>query len=330
MAFLKIFSILIILLVLGLWITTRIIAYDIEREFPPIGEFRTLEGSRVHFVDTGKLENADAPAVVFIHGASGNLRDAKAVYEPKLKDKIRMVFLDRPGHGYSDSFGGSNDPKVQADVVANLLDALEIEKAIIVGHSFGGVVTGAFGVLHPEKTAGLIFLAPVSHPWHTGVDWHYDVGNTPVIGWLFSNLLATPAGSLIYPKAVKNVFRPNKMPADYKEISGTRLVLRPRNFLENAQDVARVHSHVEAFKHRYQEIDAPTVIYHGDKDDIVSLEIHSINGLSKDIKGARLNILEGVGHKPDYVAADQVVEDILTISNHSNTGTSVAADESNS
>ncbi|MEM9279080.1 MAG: alpha/beta hydrolase, partial [Pseudomonadota bacterium] len=291
---------------------------------------RLVNGTKMHFVDTGSVEDASKPAVVFVHGASGNLRDAKAVYESRLKDELRLIFLDRPGHGYSEPFEGSNNPKMQAGAIAGLLDELGIEQAIIVGHSFGGVVAGAFGVLHPEKTAGLVFLAPVTHPWHTGVDWHYDVGNTPVIGWVFSNTLATPAGSMIYPNAVKKVFRPNKMPSDYKELSGTRLVLRPRNFLENAQDVARVHKHVEEFQHRYSEIKAPTVIYHGDQDDIVSLEIHSINGLSKDIENAKLNILEGVGHKPDYIAADRIVEDILAIANGLDAGAPVAANESNS
>ena len=103
------------------------------------------------------------------------------------------------------------------------------------------------------------------------------------------------------------------MPADYPEKSGTRLAIRPENFHENAKDVARVDVHVETFHPRYKEIKAPTVIFHGDKDDIVSLPIHSINGLSKDIEGAKLFVLEGVGHKPDYVAVDRVVEEIIGI-----------------
>lgn len=310
---LKLVGILLLLIIVGLWLTSQWIVRDIEAEFPPIGDFKTIDGAKIHYIDVNSGAGPSLPVAVFIHGASGNLRDPMTVYRPMLEGKVRAIYLDRPGHGYSESFEGSNDPKAQARAIAGLLDELGAKKAILVGHSFGGVVAAAFGVLHPEKTAGLIFLAPVSHPWGTGVDWHYDVGNTPLIGWLFSNLIAAPGGSLIYPKAVKNVFAPNKMPNDYKETSGTRLVLRPKNFLENAQDVARVHAHVEAFYPRYKEIKTPTVIYHGDSDDIVSLEIHSINGLSKDIEGAELHVLEGVGHKPDYIAADQVVVDIFRI-----------------
>ncbi len=314
---LKFFALFLALLVVGLAISSFIITRNIEATFPPIGEFETVEGAQVHFVDTGSRGD-ERPVVVFVHGASGNLRDAMTVYRERLEDDFRLIFIDRPGHGYSEPFNGSNDPKAQAASLSGLLEARGVNKAIVVGHSFGGVVTGAFGVLYPEKTAGLVFLAPVSHPWGTGVDWHYDLGNTPVLGWLFSRLIIPTAGSYIYPKAIKNVFRPNKMPADYKETSGTKLALRPATFLENAKDVARVHNHVETFNHRYKEISAPTVIFHGDKDDIVSLEIHSINGLSKDIEGAKLLVLEGVGHKPDYVAADQIEAEIRAIAAVSN------------
>ncbi len=155
-------------LVLGsLWIASRIITRNIEQQFPPIGEFRSLNAVRVHFVDVPVVNNKEAPVLVFVHGAGGNLRDPMAVYGPGLEDEFRLIFLDRPGQGYSEAFSGSNDPKQQAASIAGLLDALGIEKAIIIGHSFGGVVTAAFGVLFPEKTAGLVLLAPVSHPWGT-------------------------------------------------------------------------------------------------------------------------------------------------------------------
>jgi len=264
-------------------------------------------------VDTSSVGDEATPAVVFIHGAGGNLRDQMAVYRDQLSGKARAIFIDRPGQGYSEAFSGSNDVKQQASSIAKLLDTLNVDKAIIVGHSFGVVVAGAFGVLHPEKTAGLIFLAPVAYPWPGGVDWHYDVGNTPVLGWLFSNLIAVPAGNVIYPGAIKRLFAPNALPQDYEETSGTRLLLRPSMFLENAKDVAQVIHHVRAFNHRYKEIKAPTYIFHGDKDDVVSLEIHSINGLSKDIEDSKLTILEGVGHKPDYLARDQITKAILEI-----------------
>ena len=311
--FLKILAGLVILIVAGLSIATYFIARDIKQTFPPIGVFKTIHGAKLHYVDTGEVEDKSNPAVIFIHGAGGNLNDPMPIYQKALKNKFRAIFLDRPGQGYSESFEKSNDVPTQTSSIAKLMEELAIDKAIIVGHSFGGALASAFGVLYPEKTAGLILLAPVTYPWETGVDWHYDLGNTPIIGWVFSRTLAPVAGHFIYPNAIKRLFLPNSMPENYKETSATKLALLPKNFHSNAKDIARVHTHVEVFQNRYSEITATTHIFHGDKDDIVSLEIHSINGLSKDIKNSKLFVLDGVGHKPDYVAADQILKSIQEI-----------------
>lgn len=309
----KIFLIILLLIIGGLWLATFVISRNIEQNFPPIGTIAQINEAKLHYVDTQTDEN-EKPAIIFLHGAGGNLRDQMHIFRPLLEQDYRLIFPDRPGQGYSDVVENSHDPKQQAKSIALLMDELGIEKAIISGHSYGGVVASAFAVLYPQKTQGLILLAPVAYPWGTGLAWHYGLSNTPIIGWLFSRLIAVPAGSLIYPKAIKNVFAPNTLPNDYEEASGTRLALRPATFLANERDVANVEAHVIDFHHRYKEITAPTYIFHGDKDKIVSLEIHSINGLSKDVPGAKLEILKGVGHKPDYVAVEKIVAAIREIS----------------
>ena len=313
--FFKLLLGLFVLTMAALFIYAYFIAKNIQEAFPAVGTFKTINGAKLHYVDTGEVEDKSKPAIIFIHGAGGNLQDPMPIYRKPLEDKFRVIFFDRPGQGYSEAFEGSNNITIQTSSIAKLMDELTIEKAIIVGHSFGGALASTFGVLYPQKTAGLILLAPVTHPWYTGLDWHYDLGNTPVLGWLFSHSLAPVAGNYIYPDAIKRLFLPNEMPKDYKETSATKLSLLPSNFHSNAKDVSGAHDHVEKFQHRYQEITAPTHIYHGDKDDIVSLEIHSINGLSKDIKHSKLFVLEGVGHKPDYVASDQIINSILEIAN---------------
>lgn len=297
----------------ALFVYAYFISKDIRENFPPIGTFKTINGAKLHYVDTGETSDKTRPAIIFIHGAGGNLQDPMPIYREPLEDKFRVIFFDRPGQGYSEPFEGSNDVATQTSSIAKLMDELKIKKAIVIGHSFGGALASTFGVLYPEKTAGLILLAPVTHPWHTGVDWHYNLGNTPVLGKLFSHTLAPVAGHYIYPGAIKRLFLPNVTPQDYHQTSATKLALLPENFHANAIDIANVHGHVEIFQNRYQEITAPTHIYHGDKDDIVGLEIHSINGLSKDIKHSKLFVLEGVGHKPDYVASDQIINSIMEI-----------------
>jgi len=293
---------------MGLWIATYIIARSIERDFPPVGELRTVNGAVLHYVDSGPVSGNANPPVLFIHGASSNLRDVQIANDGRLEDQLRVIYVDRPGHGYSESFEGSNDPKEQANAIAGLLDALNIPKAVIVGHSFGGTIASTFGVLHQDRVAGLVLIAPATHPWPTGIAWHYDVASVPGLGWVFSHFLATPAGYFMYPGAVREVFAPDPLPSDFIATSGTKLVLRPSNFLHNARDVAGLLEHVTEFHSRYKEIKVPTVIFHGDRDSTVDLGIHSMNGLSKDIPHSELIILEGMGHMPTHVVPDKIAD----------------------
>ncbi|TIU75535.1 MAG: alpha/beta fold hydrolase, partial [Mesorhizobium sp.] len=104
----------------------------------------------------------------------------------------------------------------QADTIAALMDHLGIAKAIVVAHSFGGAITTAFARQHPEKTLGLVFLAPATHPWPGGATaWYYKLTAMPVIGWLFSETLAYPAGMLRIGDATACVFSPNEVPESY-------------------------------------------------------------------------------------------------------------------
>jgi len=187
-----------------------------------------------------------------------------------------------------------------------------IEKAIIIGHSFGGAIAASFAVEHPEKTAGLLFLAPATHPWPGGVDWYYNVARMPVLGWLFSHIAALPAGLSRIDSGTRFVFAPNPRPDDYIEATAPALVLRPSEFRNNATDVASLLEYVRREQTRYKEIHTPTVIITGDRDSVVLEEIHS-RGLARDIAGSELITIHNLGHKPDYVVTDLAIEAIEKI-----------------
>ncbi len=280
----------------------------LERQFPNIGEPIDIGGLRMNSVFVPAGTTADLPPVVFIHGASGNLRDQMHAFRNRLEGRADLLFLDRPGHGYSERGGPENAfPDGQAHAIARLMDRRGIGRAIIVGHSFGGAIAASFALEHPEKTAGLLFLAPATHPWPGGIDWYYDLAKLPVIGWLFSHIVAMPAGLLRIKGGTRSVFSPNPCPDDYIAATAPALVLRPKTFRNNAIDVASLLDHVRRIQPRYAEIRTPTVIVTGDTDGIVYEEIHS-RGLARDIAGSELVWIRNLGHKPDYVVTDLAIE----------------------
>jgi pimeloyl-ACP methyl ester carboxylesterase len=294
--------VILVAMVFSAWKTRRI-----EADYPNQGERIDIGGYSLNSVLVPRPQTADLPPLVFVHGASGNLLDQMHAFRGKLEGRADMLFVDRPGHGYSDRGGPANDtPDGQADAIAALMDKRGIQRAIIIGHSFGGSIVASFALRHPEKVAGLLFLAPATHPWPGGVEWYYSAASTPVLGWLFTHVIAMPAGLMRLSGGIDSVFSPNKAPEDYLEKTAPALVLRPDTFANNARDVANLHAYVARVAPQYSSITAPTVIITGDSDDIVLENIHS-RGLARDIKGSELLWIKNLGHKPDYIATDLAI-----------------------
>lgn len=301
------------LLSLAAFVFTAVKTKAIEARFPRLGELTDVGGFRMNAVHAPKPENADLPAIVFIHGASGNLRDQMTAFSKILEGRAEMLFVDRPGHGYSER-GGKNMgfPDGQADAIARLMQAKGMTRAIICGHSFGGAIAASFALKHKQMTAGLLLLAPATHPWPGSVDWYYRLATKPYLGWIFTRLFSLPAGLMLMNKATHAVFHPNPRPESYEEDGAPALVLRPESFRSNAIDVANLNAYAAKTAPRYAEISAPTIVVTGDSDAIVAAEIHAA-GILKTVPGARLVTVRGLGHKPDYIATDLVVAAIETL-----------------
>jgi hypothetical protein len=111
-------------------------ASAIETQFPNHGEQTDIGGYRINALHLPPSPSGDLPAIVFIHGASGNLRDQEAAFRMALEGRAELLFVDRPGHGYSERGGSENNfPDGQAAAIARLMEIKGIDKAIIVGHS---------------------------------------------------------------------------------------------------------------------------------------------------------------------------------------------------
>lgn len=294
-------------LLLVLALVTRANTWLIERRSPSVGDFTDVDGVKLHYVHIPAPEQAALPPVIFIHGASANLNDQMVPLRPLLEGKAEMLFLDRPGHGWSGRSKGHDEQYEQAALIAGLMDRLGVGPAIVVGHSFGGSIAAAFALAYPEKTKGLVFLSAATHPWPGGrTSWYYHLTVVPVLGWLFSETVAGIAGATRIAPATACVFAPNAVPEGYLSRAQIPLVLRPRAFRANAADVDGLYRFALANAPRYPEIAAPTVVISGDADTVVYEEVHSL-GLARDIPGAELVWIRNLGHKPDWIAPDLVV-----------------------
>ena len=295
--------------VLGLYAYTGWQSARIAGRFPPQGVFVDVAGGRLHLVD--KMPQGEPRAtVLLIHGASGNLGDMMLNLGPRLlQHGFRVVAVDRPGQGWSDRPDGTADasPARQVQLIRQAMDKIGVKQAIVLGHSLGGMAAINFALDQTDFTQALVLVAPVSHPWPGGVAWYYHAAAAPVLGQVFTRLFSLPIGIVSLKSGVAHVFAPQAAPAGFLHATGVGLVLRPASFMANAQDVAAAHGFVTLQAPRMKDIAVPTGIVTGDSDDIVLTKIHSF-GSARDIPGAKLTVLAGVGHAPHNSDPDAVVK----------------------
>jgi pimeloyl-ACP methyl ester carboxylesterase len=273
--------VIVAILALGAAITALSVA-QLERTHRPAGRLVPVAGGRLHVVELAPPGAAIGPPVVLLHGASGNLEDQRLTLGHALAARRRVILIDRPGHGFSDRPGGADDasPGRQAGLVAQALADMGVERAIVLGHSWSGALAAALALDCPERVA--------------------------VIGPLFAYTLALPLGMLLIGNGIAGVFAPQEPPPDYARRTAVRLMLRPAEFIANAQDIAALKDFVTAQVPRYRAIAAPTMVISGDRDTVVSIDLHA-RAVAALIAGARLVVLEGIGHMPHHAAADRIV-----------------------
>jgi pimeloyl-ACP methyl ester carboxylesterase len=302
---------LVLVLTLG-GVATLVIARTVEARYPPLGHFLDVGAGRLHLVER-KPEGRSLGTVVLIPGASSSVADPMMALGDRLAAKgYRVVAIDRPGQGWSERIGGPEAaaPARQAAVLAEALHRLGIVNAVAVGHSWAGAVLPNLALDHADVVGATLYLAPVTHPWPGGgVSWHHGPLTMPLLGPLLTRTLAIPGASLLLDAGAAAVFAPQAPPPGYQEAAQVPLLLRPQVFQANAQDVAGLYQAVTAQRARYPAIRVPTTIIAGEADPVVWTQVHA-RGLARDVPGARLIILPGVGHMPHHAAPDLVVAEI--------------------
>lgn len=284
-----------------------------EALFPPEGQFIDVDGRRVHAVVTGS-----GPDLVLIHGASGNTRDFTLSFVDRVKDRYRVIVFDRPGMGYTDRadpayrnpFNASSEsPAEQAAMLQAAAAQLGAERPIVLGHSYGGAVALAWALNHPDDIAGLVDLSGATQPWRGELGRLYRLMASSLGGAVIPPLITAFAPEDRIDEVVEAIFAPDPAPGGYGAGVGAALSIRRDSFRANARQVNGLRPHVTEMSRRYRTLDLPVEIVHGDADDIVPLEVHSVP-LSRQIEGARLTVLEGVGHMPHHVAPQAVIDAI--------------------
>jgi pimeloyl-ACP methyl ester carboxylesterase len=223
--------------------------------------------------------------VLLIHGLGGDHRGWE-FQEKDLAARFHIIMPDLRGHGQTtiEELGMMIPPDLVADDLNALLDHLGHDRVHVVGHSLGGMVAQNFVLRYPKKVEKLVLVDTTPMISEDLIDVVYSWREAQVEGG-DEAYFWTSLRSGYNDEWIEN----NPDMVQY---------LKEKSVDTNDEGVlaAGLGFSTIDFTERLPEIEAETLVIHGDDDRVMNLELGKI--IHEGIRGSKLKVLEGCGHSP--------------------------------
>ena len=264
----------------------------------PSDKFVDVEGIRFAYRESGSPDAGRT--IVLLHGFGASTFSWRDQLD-LLSGDARVIAFDRPAFGLTErplpgSYSASNNPyalAASAEQTVKLMDALKVDRAVLVGHSAGGLVAAAVAAKYPERVEALVLEDPAI----------FQTGGVPSalkpllrtvqmrrIGPLIARQLAGPEGDAFIRRAF---FDPAKVTT--ATLEGYRYPLKAKDWDKALWEFTAAPRDA-AVANNLGSIAVPTLVVAGAEDRIVSVD--SIKRVAGAIRGARLVEFPETGHIP--------------------------------
>jgi pimeloyl-ACP methyl ester carboxylesterase len=280
--------------------------------------FVDAAGVRLHYLEAGSGE----PPIVLLHGLGSSVTKWRDVL-PLIGARRRAVAVDLPGFGRSEGPRGRYTFGFLAGGIKAFLDAMSVDRCVLVGNSLGGVAAMWLAAAWPERIAGLVLVdAALPLPSEARPDLstalRMAVASLPGVGEVLYSVYTrrTSVAEQVADGLRRNVADPARVSAEtrrllHEEAEERRVHPELRRPVMSAQrhlvwmltarraDVERVAS----------QLRVPTLLVWGSEDRLVPLAVGE-DWVAR-IPGAELVVLEGAGHNPQLEVPDRFSEIVL-------------------
>jgi non-heme chloroperoxidase len=247
---------------------------------------RLNNGLRLAYVEQGSREG---PTLILLHGYSDSHRSFDLV-RPLLPRAWRVIALTQRGHGLSDKPAAGYDLSDFADDVCQFMAALNIERAIVVGHSMGAAVALQAAAAFPDRVSGLALIGAFAdfqgNPGVIELAETVEAMSDPVDGEFVLTFQESTVARMI-PQRFLDAVVAESMRCPARAWCGAM-----RGFLAfDPIDVAK-------------RTQAPATLIWGEQDAFVPREDQV--ALRNALCSARLHALKGAGHAPHWDYPERV------------------------
>ena len=263
----------------------------------------TKDGRQIYYKDWG-----EGPVVTFSHGWPLNAAawDGQMLF--LAQRGFRVVALDRRGHGRSTQTSLGNDMDGYADDLAAVIDALDLKKATLVGHSTGGGEVARYIGRHGTKRVAKAVLMAAIPPLMLKTDANPEGLPIEVFDKIRADLIKDP--SQFYKDLAILFYGANRPGAKVSQgILDQFWLWSMQAGLLNAYESIKAFSETDQTED-LKKFDVPTLVMHGEDDQIVPVK-DSAKKAAKLIKGAKEIYYPGAPHGLTATHKDRVNADLL-------------------
>jgi pimeloyl-ACP methyl ester carboxylesterase len=269
-----------------------------------------LDHVSIHGHDMAYRKEGEGPALLLLHGIAGSSRTWRDVI-PRLTDRFTVIAPDRIGHGQSEKPVGDYSLGAFASGIRDLLEVLDIERASVIGQSFGGGVAMQLAYQHPERCERLILVD--SGGLGREVNWMLRFMTLPGSEYLMPAIFpgfVRDWGDILFRAINDRGIRLGAFTEMWSAYASLAEADNRKAFVRTIKSVIDPGGQtVSAMDRLYLAAPMPTLILWGERDDIIPVS-HAY-AAHEAMPGSRLVVIDKVGHFPQIEAPEQFVEAVI-------------------